>query len=181
MKMEFGGSRKYSDQYVDIKSGKEIMDGHFHKYWSPIFTFPYGSYNFETLKAVDNLGYKAISSKIDFSMKSMLKNKAGRLAGKDFLLSKKVSYHDSMRKHFRFQELSVSANLIKKYTGINEAQHYSFEEILTQIEHSSKYTNNTGLLFHHRFHTKQFSMIDKLLTELKNKKYTFSTITGLLR
>lgn len=181
LKMEFGGTRNYDDQYMDIKSGKYIMDRHFNDFWSPVFTFPYGSYNFHTLRAVDQLGYRAISSKVDFSMKSMLKNKAGRIVGKDFIMDKKVSYHDIMRKHFKFQEMSVSANLIKKYTGYNSAEHFTEDEILSQIRQSSRFTNKTGLLFHHRFHTKHFAMIDDLFKELKNYKYTFSTITDLLR
>lgn len=180
VKMEFGGMRDYSDQLVSIKAGKELMDSYFDGHWSPVFTFPYGTYNHDTLKAVDAAGYKAISGKISYSTKNILKNTAGKFLGKNFLLNKKISYHGSKRRDFSFSELSVSANLIKKYIDDKKAEHYDLNEILDQVVISSKYSNVTGILFHHRFHTYQMEMIKKLLTTLK-EHYSYSTIMGLLR
>ncbi len=179
-KMEFGGNRSFEDQLVKIQKGKEIMDNYFGSYWSPIFTFPFGTYNYETLSAVNKLNYLGISSKIDYSIKSRVKNTLGRIAGKEFLMNKKISYHTLNRKHFDFKEFSVSANLIKKYTGHNTAVHYTKKEVLEQINLSSRYTNIVGLLFHHRFHGNHIQMIEQLIVELKDK-YTFSTIMKLVR
>ncbi len=181
VKMEFGGTRNYDDQLISIKEGKNIMDDLFGDKWSPVFTFPYGSYNYHTLKAVNDAGYKAISSKINFSTKHRIKNTIGRAIGADFIFDKKISYHDNKRPHFNFLELSVSANVIKKYTGTNTAQHYNKEEILNQIYTASKYTKNIGLLFHHRFHSNELGMFRELIIQLKQKGYFFSTIMNLMR
>jgi peptidoglycan/xylan/chitin deacetylase (PgdA/CDA1 family) len=179
-KMEFGGARTFEDQFSKIKEGKELMDQYFGKSWVPIFTFPFGTYNFETLRSVNELGYQAISSKIDYSLKTRLKNKVGNMIGKDFLFNKKISYHNNRRKHFKFKELSVSANLIKKYTGNNTADHYSKQEISAQIEQAGSYSPIIGVLFHHRFHTQHIEMVEQLIIELKDK-YSFSTIMNLVR
>lgn len=179
-KMEFGGSRTFEDQLISIQKGQKLMDKHFGNSWSKVFTFPYGSYNLESLKAVDMAGYYAISSKVDFSLKNKVKNATGKLLGKDFLFNKKISYHDSSRKSFRFKELSVSANLIKNYIDSNRANHYSKHEIEQQISTASKHTDKVGILFHHRFHSTQFEVIDSLLNELKDD-FQFSTITNLIR
>lgn len=180
-KMEFGGTRSYDDQYDAIMNGKIMMNSYFGDAWSPIFTFPYGTYNFETLKAVDDAGYKVISSKINFSAKNRIKNRIGRAIGKNFLLDKKISYHPKKRPCFNFHEMSVSANVIRKYTGNRTALHFTKQEVLHQIKTAQKYTDQIGLLFHHRFHTQEFGMFSDLLKDLKQKGYFFSTIIDLIR
>lgn len=179
-KMEFGGNRSLRDQLESIRKGKELMDKYFGNQWSPVFTFPFGTFNTATLKAVDLSGYKAISAKVSYNPKSRIKDFTGKLLKQDFLAGKKVSYHGSRRLNYSFTEFSVSANLIKKYAGYNKAIHFQKHEILDQIMLSSKHTNVTGLLFHHRFHTDQFTMISELLDSLKHN-YKFSTIMSLLR
>lgn len=181
IKMEFGGTRSLDDQLKDIMKGKELMDKYFGKLWSPVFTFPYGTYNQSTLTAVSKAGYRAISSKIDFDYKNNIKNKIGRLLSKDFILNKKISYHDTKRKHLEFREFSVSVNLIKKYIDQDKAIHYDKSEMINQIKMASRYTNHIGILFHHRFHTDQMAMIDSTINYLKDNRYSFSTIMALIR
>lgn len=179
-KMEFGGTRTYADQFSSIQKGKELMDKFFGDKWNPIFTFPYGTYNEDTLRVIDKLGYEAISSKINFSIKNQFKNKVGNLLSRDFLFNKKVSYHGESRNHFGFKELSVSVNLIHRYIDSNNANHYSKTNILEQISQSERFTKNIGILFHHRFHTDQFNLIEEIIVHLK-EKYMFSTIMNLVR
>lgn len=180
LKMEFGGNRTYADQLSSIYKGKELMDTFFGDQWDPVFTFPYGTYNKDTLRAIDKLGYRAISSKINFSPRNLIKNKLGKLLNRDFLFDKKISYHSQNRNHFGFKELSVSANLIHKYLDSNHAVHYSKTDILEQIRQSGQFTKNIGILFHHRFHCDQINMIEELIVHLK-ESHTFSTIMNLVR
>jgi len=180
-KMEFGGSRTYEDQLKDILEGKRIMNELFGSYWTPVFTFPYGTYNQATLKAVDDAGYLAISSKMQFSAKIRLKNSIGKILGKDLLFGKKINYHPDKRNGYNFREISVSANLIRKYTGFDQAEHYSGEEILQQIKLASKFTNIIGILFHHRFHSNHLAMIERIIPELKVEGYEFSDLNGILK
>lgn len=180
VKMEFGGNRNYVDQLDDIVKGKNLMDQYFGDYWSPVFTFPYGSYNYYTLKAIEKAGFNAISSKIDFSIKNQIKNKIGIMLNKDLLFNKKISYHNHQRKNFTFKEFSISVNLIKNYTDSETAQHYSNDEIFSQVVKAEKHTDAIGILFHHRFHKNEMLMIENLITKLKEKKFTFSTIMKLI-
>lgn len=180
-KMEFGGERSYQEQYADIKKGKEIMGQTFGKLWDPIFTFPYGTFNAHTLQAIDDLGYVAISSKIKFNFKGRLKNSLGRLTGKDILLGKKINYHPDVRHGYKFHEISVSANLIRRYTGESTAEHYSHSEIMEQIRTSSLHTNVIGVLFHHRYHAYHLRLTADLISSLKEKGYAFSTIREIIQ
>jgi hypothetical protein len=180
IKMEFGGTRTFTDQYNTITKGKELMDSYFGDLWSPVFTFPYGTYNEATLKAIEGAGYKAISGKITFSAKNKLKNLVGRSLGRNFIFNKKVSYHCSKRQMFSFYEFSVSANLIRKYLDNKNAIHYTTNEVFQQIEEAASHTDKIGVLFHHRFHSDHFSQIDEILATMKDK-YTSSTIMSFIR
>lgn len=179
-KMEFGGSRTYEDQLKSMQAGKQLMDSWFGNKWSPVFTFPYGTFNKHSLDIVDKLGYIAISSKIDFTPRNIIKNRLGKILKRDFLMGKKISYHPDRRNNYNFKEISVSANLIKRYLDENTAMHYSNEEVLAQIRNAAKHTSKIGILFHHRFHTDELNKIDQLLKKLK-EMYRFSTIMDLVR
>lgn len=180
-KMEFGGNRTFDDQFADLKKGKEIMDKLFGDLWSPVFTFPYGTYNQATLKAIEQLGYHTISSKMQYSSKVRLKNFVGKLLGKDILMGKKINYHPGIRKGYNLREISVSANLIKKYHGENLADHYTLEEIKAQVRLALKHTGVLGVLFHHRYHGDQIGLTEDLIIYLKKKGVRFSTISNIKR
>jgi len=180
MKMEFGGNRGYQDQFEDLKKGKELMDHHFPGLWSPVFSFPYGTYNQASLTAIDKLGYTAISSKMEFSPKVRFKNFTGKLLGKDILFGKKINYHPEVRQGYKFREISVSANLIRKYTGKSEAEHFTLEEIQQQVALAARYTDIIGVLFHHRFHAEHIGLTEDLILHLKTKGYQFKSISEII-
>ncbi|MBL7905219.1 MAG: polysaccharide deacetylase family protein [Bacteroidales bacterium] len=180
IKMEFGGSRDFRSQIKDIIEGKIILDNYFGKSWTQVFTFPYGTYNQATLQALDYLGYRAISSKIQFSVTSRIKNQVGQILGKDIILGKKINYHPKFRKGYSFKEISVSANLIRRYTGYDTAEHFTLNEIIGQIKEASRYTNLIGVLFHHRFHQNQLPMIEELLTWVQSQGYPVKTFKSIL-
>lgn len=178
-KMEFGGNRSFEDQFADLKKGKELMDKYFGDLWSPVFTFPYGTYNQATLKAIEQLGYHTISSKMQYSFKVRMKNFAGKLLGKDVLMGKKINYHPGIRKGYNFREISVSANLIKRYRGENLADHYTLDEIKTQVRMALKYTHILGVLFHHRYHGDHIGLTEELIIYLRKLGVRFSTISNM--
>lgn len=179
-KMEFGGDRDYQGQYEDIKKGREIMDRIFGKLWEPIFTFPYGTFNEQTLKAIDQLGYIAISSYIKYNFKGRIKNSLGRLFRKELLFGKRINYHPGIRYGYKFREISVSVNLIKNYSDASTAEHFTLEEIMEHINLTSFHTNIIGVLFHHRFHADHLDLIANFIDTLKNKGYAFSTISEII-
>lgn len=180
LKMEFGGKRGFEDQLFDIKKGVELMNTYFHNLWTPVFTFPYGTYNRNSLKAISACGYKILSSKIKFSKKARVKNFLGRTFGIDEFRGKQVNYHPGIRKNYGFREISVSVNLIKRYTGSNTAIHYDLENIINQIKLAQKHTGIIGILLHHRFHENEMQLITGLIQYLKQSEFSFTTFNELI-
>ena len=172
---EFGGARGYDDQFADLKKGKEVMDNYFGNLWFPAMAFPYGSYNTPALQALEKLKFKVVTVGVDFSFKHRIKNMLGKIAGKDILFSKKVAYHNQIRKKYHFFELDTSVNIIKKYITIDTGTHFTLNEIMDKVENDFKYSNVIGILFHHRFHTNELLMIEQLVQKLKEKGYQFTT------
>lgn len=179
---EFGKDRNYQDQYRDISKGKELMVSYFGDKWTPIFTFPFGSYNYQTLQAIKDLNYIGISTGTSFlNLKSVFKNEIGTLLRKNFIFKKKISYHKKKYNNLKIPEVSTSINLIKKYVSEDEAIHYLFEQLKQNINVTSKHTNVIGILLHHRFHKNEFNLIEKLLQYLQsNTKYRFCKIKDII-
>ncbi len=180
LKMEFGGKRGFEDQLSDIKKGVELMNSYFHNLWTPVFTFPYGTYNRNSLKALSDCDYKILSSKIQFSNKARIKNFLGRTFAIDDFFGKQVNYHPGNRKNYGFREISVSVNLIKRYTGYNTAIHYDLESIINQIQLARKHTGIIGILLHHRFHENEMQLINGLIQYLKQSDFLFSTFNKMI-
>lgn len=176
---EFGGERGFEDQYEDLKKGKEMMDNYFGNLWFPVMAFPYGSYNTPALQALDKLKFKVLSTGVDFSLKHRVKNFVGNTFAKDFILDKKVCYHNEIRKKYKFSEFDTSVNIIKKQISIDKGIHFTLNEIMKMIESDFKHSDVVGILFHHRFHTNEFIMIEQLVQKLKEKGYQFSTFEKL--
>jgi peptidoglycan/xylan/chitin deacetylase (PgdA/CDA1 family) len=178
-KMEFGGKRSYDDQLADIRKGKALMDKYFGELWSPVFTFPYGTFNQATLKAVDEAGFTSISSKIMFTPKVKIKNIIGRKLRLNTIRGRKVNYHPDIRPGYRFREFSVSVNLIRKYLNNNSAEHYTMNELLRQLHIAENNTNIVGVLFHHKFHHQHLGLIEDFLLHLKSRNFSFLQIKEL--
>jgi hypothetical protein len=173
-KGEFGGARTYDMEYGDLSKGKIIMDKYFADDWSPFITFPFGSYNANTIKACSALGYRGMSSSIGYSLKSTIKNILGQFLKKDIFMGKRIPYHNQTRPGTSLYELDISVNLIKKYLDVDKAEHYSIDELMHKINHNR--TNVIGILLHHRFHNAEIDVIEELICRLKEKQIVFSTM-----
>ncbi len=176
---EFGKTRTFEDQYADIQKGKQLMNKYFKDEWFPAMAFPYGCYNAAALTALDKSAFLLMTSSVTFTLPHQVKNSIGRITQKDFILGKKVSYHNHIRKPYSFVEYNTSVNIIKKYITEETADHFSLEDVIEQVKYASKKTSFIGVLFHHRFHTAQLTDIAKLLEWLKQNNYAFSTLGNL--
>ncbi len=178
-KMEFGGKRTYQDQLTDILKGKDLMNKYFNDLWNPIFTFPYGTFNEATIKALAESGYSGFSSKIKFEFKSRLKDKSGRLLGRNTIFNRMVSYHPGYYSSYGIKEISVSVNPIRTYINSADAIHYPFNEIHKQIKTSIKYTRFIGVLLHHRYHHNYLNTLEEILLYIRENKYKVSNLNTL--
>ena len=62
-KCEFGPSRTYAEQSADIAQGRERMTEAFGQNWSPVFIPPWNRCTEDTYRALDHLGFRALSAK----------------------------------------------------------------------------------------------------------------------
>jgi predicted deacetylase len=62
-KCEFGASRNYAEQLADIEQGQARMTEAFGRNWFPVFIPPWNRCTEETLRAIDHLGFRALSAK----------------------------------------------------------------------------------------------------------------------
>lgn len=179
-KGEFGGSRSYMDELETLSKGKELMNNYFSDYWTPIISFPFGAYNSNTIQAANDLMFIGLSSSVSYSKKSAMKDRLGRALGRDILISKRVSYHNLIRKNTSLFELNVSVNLIQKYLNELEAKHFSVEQLVEKFNRSLLNSNVVGILLHHRYHSNFISDLERFLVYLKNKNYNFLTMQGII-
>jgi hypothetical protein len=63
-KCEFGPSRTYAEQLADIAQGRERMNEAFGPNWFPVFIPPWNRCTEETHRALDHLGFRALSAKL---------------------------------------------------------------------------------------------------------------------
>lgn len=60
-KCEFGASRSFDDQLADIAQGREVLEQAFGNAFSPVFTPPWNRCTQDTYRALDKLGFRALS------------------------------------------------------------------------------------------------------------------------
>ena len=149
---EFGGRRDYQSQYCEIKAGSTLMDNIFGREWFKVFSFPYGEYNIDTLRALDKLEYKAISTGVKWSRKRRAFNHLGRILGRKILASKKVVYCGVKPPGHYFMELPVMLNTTREYLSPDGGIQRSVKELQDQWECIPN-CNPIGILLHHRFNS----------------------------
>src|SRR5215475_3194338 len=67
-KCEFGASRTYAEQLADVAQGQARMTEAFGPNWSPVFIPPWNRCTEETRRAIDQLGFRALSAKQESSV-----------------------------------------------------------------------------------------------------------------
>lgn len=177
---EFGGNRTFEEQYNDLLKGYNLMNTYFGKSWYPLLTLPFGAFNKHTLRAMNKIGYKGLSTSVNFSKKHRIKDVLGRILRVNFLLNRQISYHMRNRPGTNFIDIGVSANIIRKYLNEDEAIHFTNKEILEKISHNSLFTDNIGILLHHRFHKDIIPQFSDLVKHLKMcRNFSFKGIEEL--
>ncbi|HEU0176705.1 MAG TPA: hypothetical protein VFV58_20760 [Blastocatellia bacterium] len=67
-KCEFGPSRTYAEQLADIAQGQARMTEAFGPNWFPVFIPPWNRCTEDTRRAIDHLGFRALSAKLGRSV-----------------------------------------------------------------------------------------------------------------
>lgn len=165
---EFGGRRGYSDQLDDICRGLNVMRSRFGEAFFPAFTFPFGQYNEHTIRVLGKLGYMVFSSKFNTSFAAQVFYRFGRMAHRNWMFGRRISYHLRTYPGSSLDEISVSLSPIKKYVGPHGSTECVFESLETlksQYLASRKRTSVVGIVLHHRYHASpgQLSLLANLV------------------
>jgi peptidoglycan/xylan/chitin deacetylase (PgdA/CDA1 family) len=177
---EFGGTRTYEDQYNDIAESIKLMHRYFGKCWFKAFTFPYGTYNYETLRALKDLNYNVVSTGYTHSLKRYFLNTAGTLLKKKFLINKPIHYFNEKIPGLGMLELPTSINMTKRTLDENNSIQKTFEELKKEFELKKSAFHLIGFLIHHRWWKEDdFKAMDELLAYLKKGNYSFTTMERL--
>ena len=170
-KGEFGGHRSYKEQFREIIAGKNLMDKYFEDNWFPLFTFPYGARNIETILAINNAGFKAINGSMGISYKHRILYYLGQILNKEMINGRKISYNLKYRKGMSLFQIDTSISVIKNY--VNEEQDaifYSIDELKLQTQNCIKQIPSVGIVLHHRYHNSvdKIRILEQYIRWLKN-------------
>lgn len=181
-KGEFGGQRGYEEQYNEIKKGKDLMDKYFGNLWFPAFNFPYGPYNSDAIKAVNDCGFKVLNSHYNARLSRKAFYLIGHILRKGNLFDRHISWNLDYYPGTKLFEIDMNVGFVRKY--INEQEEsvmYSLNEI---IEETRMYLNQktVGVLIHHRYHNTpaKINFIEDYLKWCReNSGFVFSSMSSI--
>jgi hypothetical protein len=181
---EFGGDRTYSEQYEDIRIGKELMNSKFGDSWFRAFSFPYSSYNKATIKALQVLDYKVLNSQYKIDWKRQLFYAIGQFLGKGLFFDRHVSWN--MRKYpgTTVYEISINISFIKRYINEEDSCEFAiYSELCKSIDLYFNSPHPIGLLLHHRYHInkERIQLIAMVLDYLEEKGAIPVSLEGIYR
>jgi hypothetical protein len=151
-KCEFGPSRSYDEQLTDIAQGEARMTEAFGPRWSPVFIPPWNRCVEDTYRAIDQLGFRALSAKRGSSVVS----------------------------GYRFKEISITLDLFNWRGGASlRAAEEIVDELVAQI---SQQQTIGVMLHHKVMDERAFGFLDCLLAALaSHPSASFHTFQDLLR
>ena len=169
-KGEFGGKRKYEEQFKDVLKGKLLMNEHFGESWFELFTYPYGARNRLSIKAVDDNQFKAVNGSMIPNIKFRLFSFVGRFLKREMLLNRKISWNLRYKPGTNLFQIDTGISLIKKFVDENDdAVFDTLDNIMIMTKRHLDTYPNLGFVLHHRYHKTEehFKIIDELLINLK--------------
>ena len=151
-KCEFGVSRSYARQFKDIARGRQRMDEAFMQSWSRVFTPPWNRCTEDTYRALDQLGFEALSKD----------------SGKPPVTG------------YRFREISVTFDLYRwKGEPAMKSPENVFSELAAQV---NELDIVGIMLHHKVMDASAFAFLEQLLETLSNcPNVRFHTFQSLLR
>jgi len=176
LKGEFGGGRTFENQLRDVSRGQELMNRWFGNSWFPAFSFPFGTYDRATLRALEHTGYKVITTGIRWTVKRYVFNTAGRLLRRKHIGRQNIVYNGVIPPGHTFLEIPVVLNNTKKYLQPDGGIQKTWEEMTAEWSRLPR-ASIRGVLTHHRYNSSQD--IDALISffrQLQADGIQFKTI-----
>jgi peptidoglycan/xylan/chitin deacetylase (PgdA/CDA1 family) len=150
-KCEFGPSRTFDQQVADIANGQKILGDAFNDAFSRVFTPPWNRCVTDTFRALDQLGFEALSKK----------------RGKEPVVG------------YSFREISVTLDLYRWKNSVEmKAPDELVNELISQV---SEFDTVGIMLHHKVMDETAFEALETLLAELRRHRFIdFHTFQSLL-
>ncbi len=166
---EFGGNRSYSEQRSDIATGMDLMNKYFGPDFSNCFSAPWVSYNRDTKRICDELGFKVFSGGVSPKFYARNFNIIGRSLNLNVMGKKEVSFHKAngfLQAGFNILEISASVDLIQDYRLKTLKP---LDVVRTRFNNCKKHFRVIGFLLHQWVFDidEKISNLKRLLIELK--------------
>lgn len=161
-KGEFGFSQSYEEQAEKIYEGRKIMNSKFGDKWFAAFCFPFGGRNIDSIKILARQGYKVINGSKHYSLLASGFYSIGRLFKREYIFSKRVSWH--LKHRFKSQLLQIDTSISTIdifYDEISNCRFYSFNELKRLTIKYLKRNQVIGIVLHHRYHNEASNKILK--------------------
>ena len=150
-KCEFGPSRTYAEQLADVAQGRERMTEAFGPDWFPVFVPPWNRCTEDTYRALDHLGFRALSAK----------------------------QGDSVVTGYRFKEISITLDLYRwKGGACMKPSNEIVDDLIVQL---SQPQTIGVMLHHKVMDERAFFFLESLLDTLASHQIVrFQTFQNLL-
>lgn len=179
---EFGGGRSFESQLSEIQQGKQLMEKYFGGFWNQVFSFPYGSYDMNTLCALALEGYQGISTGIRLTRKRHVFNTVGRFLKIKRLVGQNIVYFNEQVPGFPLMEYPVVLNTTKKYTQPDSGVQKNLSELIHDWHCLPRFVRYRGILTHHRFNTlEDIDELTDFVTYLRSINTKFLSLQELFR
>jgi hypothetical protein len=152
-KCEFGESRNFDQQLADIAAGQGQMNKAFGDDWSQVFTPPWNRCTANTFRALDELGFAALS-----------KDRSGQLVT-----------------GYRFREISITFDLYRwKGEPAMKSPEHVFDELIPQL---NELDTVGVMLHHKVMDAAAFDFVRELIETLRESQavrfHTFQSLLNL--
>lgn len=176
---EFGKGRTFEEQLADIQHGYALMQKWFDGYWFQAFSFPFGGYNRDTLKALEQTRYRVISTGIRLTGKRLLFNAAGQLLRQKHLLERNIVYSGPVP-GYCLTEFPVILNHTMRQIDENHAEQKKAEQLMAEWRKLSPHWDRVGILTHHRFICRaDIDELVRFIQQIRAVDVKFTTLEGL--
>lgn len=157
-KCEFGPSRNFEEQLADIKRGKQVLEAAFGDGFSPVFVPPWNRCTADTLRALDHLGFQALSQ---------IRNPQSAIHN-----PQSITGHS-------FRELPVTLDLYNWKGGVRMKK---APELIDELVLQLLNLDTVGVMLHHKvMDDAAFYLLASLLGELRNSRVIrFHTFRSML-
>ncbi len=148
---EFVGGRSFDDQLETIRLGRELLANFLQEDFDPlVFTPPQHSYDRNTLRALEQLGFEILSASFYPRRLTQLIYHAGRKLHLTAVRGRGISYHGNWRSDSGLFELSISV-------ALDDAGPVrgSVDQLLEEFSAARMYTNRIGIMLHHNAYKTQ--------------------------